>query len=78
MHGCSEFYKKKPIIMHKIFKLLVFFYYKPVPRPGTSPKWMAELENEDIGLLQGDFNQIHNLWIRDQNSVHKWKTQTKV
>lgn len=24
----------------------------PVPRPGTSPKWMAELENEDIGLLQ--------------------------
>lgn len=59
-------------------KLLVFFYYKPVPRPGTSPKWMAELENEDIGLLQGDFNQIHNLWIRDQNSVHKWKTKTKV
>lgn len=65
--------------MHKIFKsCLYFFYYKPVPRPGTSPKWMAELENEDIGLLQGDFNQIHNLWIRDQNSVHKWKTKTKV
>lgn len=48
-------------------KLLVFFYYKPVPRPGTSPKWMAELENEDIGLLQGDFNQIQFKFV-DQGS----------
>lgn len=51
MYGCLEFNKKKFIIMYKIFKLFVFFYYKFVFRFGIFFKWMVELENEDIGLL---------------------------
>ena len=53
----------------RYFKLLAFIFFvqdstQRTSKPSCPPKWMAELENDDINLLQGTAeitlsNQIH-------------------
>jgi hypothetical protein len=31
----------------------IYFYFQPSSRTSSPPKWMADLENDDINLLQG-------------------------
>lgn len=39
------------------FFFLCFFFFFPLNQPITSspPKWMAELENDDIDMLKGEY-----------------------